>query len=177
MNFVPATVRRTLRTPRVRAAATVTGSARGTGHGTGLAALVTALILGILGMHALASHGTSATSSMASMASGMAADVADEADDSRAHGSRPVDVDTHNSPMFSHLAGEDSGHGEAMSMWMLCAVMLAAAAITLLVLLLARIVRPWLPASFHPAEVRARALQKVRGSRPPPAWEFSVIRC
>ncbi|CUR59848.1 hypothetical protein NOCA1190126 [metagenome] len=72
--------------------------------------------------------------------------------------------------------GSDSRHDMA-SMVMLCAVMLATAALTLLVVLAAGIVRPLLPAAFQPAAVRERALQWVRGTGPPPEWQFSVIRC
>ena len=62
-------------------------------------------------------------------------------------------------------------------MVMLCVVMLAAAALTLLVVLAARLFRPLLPAAFMPAAVRERALQWVRGTGPPYEWQFSVIRC
>ena len=60
---------------------------------------------------------------------------------------------------------------------MLCVVMLAGAALTLLVLLVVSVRRPLLPASFAPAVVPARVLEWVRGTGPPPVWRFSVIRC
>jgi hypothetical protein len=55
--------------------------------------------------------------------------------------------------------------------------MLAAAALTLLVLLAVGFVRRVLPTTFQPAAVRAQALQWVRGTGPPYVWQFSVIRC
>ena len=63
------------------------------------------------------------------------------------------------------------------NMVMLCVVMLAAAALTLLVLLSVRFARQVLPAAFQPAALRADALAWVRGTGPPYAWQFSVIRC
>ena len=72
--------------------------------------------------------------------------------------------------------GSGSGH-DMGTMAMLCVVMLAAAALTLLVLLAVRVVRPLLPSAFHPAAAPARALQWVRGTGPPHVWAFSVIRC
>ena len=180
MNIVPATVRRALRSLRVRAAATVGGSGGGTRHGTALATLVAAVVLGILGMHALASHGTPATSDAppgtTSMA-GMAADVSHQAGHSSRHASEGNDVGTHNGQVSSRSSGEGSGHGDAMSMLMLCVVVLTAAALTLLVLLIVGIAPPLLPASFHPAALRARAMQTARGTGPPPEWQYSVIRC
>jgi hypothetical protein len=63
------------------------------------------------------------------------------------------------------------------SMVMLCVVMLAAAALTLLLVLAAGVIRPLLPAAFEPAVVSERAVQWVRGTGPPHEWQFSVIRC
>ena len=71
-----------------------------------------------------------------------------------------------------------SGSGHDMSsMVMLCVVMLAAAALTLLALLAAGFVRPLLPAAFKPAPVRERVLQWMRDTGPPAVWAFSVVRC
>jgi len=156
---------------RVRTAADVRRSNGQVSYRPALAALVAALILGILGMHVLASLDTlvasdwsSGTSSMVSTADG----VADEPGDSPlAHASKADDV------------GMQTGHGsgDGMSILMLCAVMLTAAALTLLGLLVVGSFRPLLPAAFHPAAVRARALWWVRGTGPPHEGQFSVIRC
>jgi hypothetical protein len=185
MNIVPATVRRTLRSLRVRAVATAVASGRGTGHGTSLAVLVAALILGIVGMHALVGHGTPATSaalpsttSMAGMTSGTAVDPpAQGGHSSRAHDSQANDGGTHTSQVFGDSGDEGPGHGDGMSTLMLCAAVLTAVALTLLTLLIAGVFRPLLPAVFAPAALRARPLQWVRGTGPPHEWQFSVIRC
>ena len=148
---------------------------------TALAAFVAALVVGILGMHALATHGTTPARRRR----------LEHGDDGAA--CRPTQTTTSgDSPQGqAHAAtsgastsaadneadtGSGSGH-DMGTMAMLCVVMLAAAALTLLVLLAVRIVRPLLPAAFHPAAAPARALQWVRGTGPPHVWAFSVIRC
>ena len=60
---------------------------------------------------------------------------------------------------------------------MLCVVMLAAAALTLLALLATGFFRRLQPEAFMPAAVRERALQWVHDNGPPHEWQFSVIRC
>ncbi|KQV69613.1 hypothetical protein ASC64_07140 [Nocardioides sp. Root122] len=147
----------------------------------GLAALVAALVVGILGMHALPSHGAPAattdrtasaahTSSMIAMSpmSGMPSghDTAMEVGDS--HEGHTTAAST---------AGGGGSGRDMVSTVMLCVVMLAAAALTLLVVLAAGVLRLLLPAAFKPAAVRERALQRVRGTGPPHEWQFSVIRC
>lgn len=151
--------------------------------GAALAALVGSLVVGILGMHALASHGTpaapaaaSSTSSSAGMPS--AHDAAMATGDSHA-GHAHAAAATAASPAGAATgvdAGSSSGHGMT-DMVMLCVVMLAAAGLTLLVRLFGGSFRPLLPAALQPAAVRERVLQWVRGTGPPPVWAFSVIRC
>lgn len=152
-----------------------------------LPALVAALVVGILGMHALVSHG--APSAAAAPASTMAA-MSTPAGHDAAMAAGTSDASHHHAAAAAHTAmaaagtsvngdfgsGHGSGHGMA-GMVMLCVVMLAAAALTLLVVLAARLFRPLLPAAFMPAAVRERALQWVRGTGPPYEWQFSVIRC
>lgn len=193
MNPVPTIARRTRRSLRVSAAAAVVQGGQA-GTQTALAALVAALVLGILGMHALASHGTPATidaspgmTTTTSVAGLMAGGAADRSSESWQAGAAHADdsaMQTHasgelGSQAAGHGAAEGSGHGsgDAMSMLMLCAVMLAAAALTLLVLLVLGVLRPLLPAAFSPAGVHAQARQWVRGTSPPYEWQFSVIRC
>jgi hypothetical protein len=146
---------------------------------TALAAFVAALVVGILGMHALATHGTTpapATASSMAIAGGMPAHEMTTSGDS-AHGQAHAATSGASTAVDKEVdTGSGSGH-DMGTMAMLCVVMLAAAALTLLVLLAVRIVRPLLPAAFHPAAAPARALQWVRGTGPPHVWAFSVIRC
>ncbi|WP_156697852.1 MULTISPECIES: DUF6153 family protein [unclassified Nocardioides] len=142
---------------------------------TALAALVVALVVGILGMHALTSHGTTVAPVAAT---GMTAP---------AHATEMVASSSHDAHAAEHATGttavraeadRGSGSGHDMAgMAMLCVVMLAGAALTLLVLLAVGVRRPLLPATFAPAAVRARVQRRVRGTGPPPVWQFSVIRC
>lgn len=162
------TAPRPRRSLRARAAVPTSGAR------TAVAALVAALVVGILGMHALASHGTAAAPTASSSMTGM----------SSAHEAALASGDSHDGhadaqpSMAASGTGAESGSGHDMAnMVMLCVVMLAAAALTLLVLLAVRFVRTVLPAGFQPAAVRAHALQWVRGTGPPYVWQFSVIRC
>ena len=177
MISAPPTAVRTRRYLRVPTAARPSGR-------TALAPLVLALVIGILGMHALASHGAPAAPTAASSSvMGMAAMTGMRSAPSPAMTSG----DSHESHDRAAAAGQlsaapaagvDSGSGHDMaSVLMLCVVMLAAAALTLLVLLAVRVLRPLLPAAFEPAAVRKRTLQWVRGTGPPHEWQFSVIRC
>jgi hypothetical protein len=146
---------------------------------TAVAALVAALVVGILGMHALASHGTAASPTASLSMTGM----------SSAHEAAMASGDSHDGhadaahaqpSMAAAGTGTDSGSGsghDMANMVMLCVVMLAAAALALLVLLAVGLVRPVLPATFQPAAVRTQALRWLRGTGPPYVWQFSVIRC
>jgi hypothetical protein len=156
----------------------------GPAHGrTALAALVGALVVGILGMHALASHGNPAAhaaSSSTLSSAGMPADhdaamAAAESHAGHAHAAAAAGASAQGASTDMD-AGASSGHG-MNTMVMLCVVMLAAAALTLLVRLAGGPFRPLLPAAFKPAAVRERVLRWVRGTGPPPVWAFSVIRC
>lgn len=147
---------------------------------TALAAFVAALVVGILGMHGLATHGTTpapATASSMAIVGGMPAHEATHSGGSH-HGQALVVISGASTSAADDEADTGSGSGHDMgAMAMLCVVMLTAAALTLLVLLAVRIVRPLLPAAFHPTAAPARALQWVRGTGPPHVWAFSVIRC
>lgn len=145
-----------------------------------LALLVAALVVGILGMHALATHGTHAPA-LAAAASSVtpAGETAGEMAGHRmaaghptGHSARLAAADT------STVGDERPGPGHDMgSMVMLCVVMLVAAAVGLLALLVSRRVGPLLPAAFQPAVAHAAAARRVRGTGPPHVWAFSVIRC
>ena len=150
---------------------------------TALAAFVGALVVGILGMHALATHGTTPTPAVAA-ASSMALTGTTHARDATMNAGGPSAGHDHStasdagSDVLNSAAHTGTGSGHDMrTMVMLCVVMLAAAALTLLVLLAVRIVRPLLPAAFHPAVALPRAAEWVRGTGPPHVWAFSVIRC
>lgn len=153
---------------------------------TVLAGLVAALVLGILGMHALATHGTPApataaassttTNGMRSTSGTGTHDAAMASGGSHEPHAHPA-ADVQSSPVAS-VDGTPAGSSHHMNtMVMLCVAMLAAAALTLLVLLAVRILRPLLPAAFLPAAVRERTRQWVRHTGPPAVWKFSVIRC
>lgn len=152
-----------------------------------LAAFVGALVVGILGMHALATHGSTPSSTVAASSMAMthasahaaAMSAGDSAGDGHAASGAESGTGSaahHDALSFSAHTDTGSGH-DTGTMVMLCVVMLAAAALTLLALLAVRVVRPLLPMTFHPAVVLARAAQWVRGTGPPHVWAFSVIRC
>lgn len=120
---------------------------------TALAGLVVALVVGILGMHGLASHGTHA-------------DPAAVSDTMSMRSAEPHTANAATGTATDDLAG----------LVMLCGVMLAAA-LTLLALLAVGFFRPLRPAAFLPAAARERTVQWVRGAGPPSVWQFSVSRC
>lgn len=171
MNRMASTAPRARRSLRARAAVPSSGAR------TAVVALVAALVVGILGMHALASHGTTAAPIASSSMTGISSahEAAMASGDS--HGGH-ADAAHAQPSMAASGTGAESGSGhDVAKMLMLCVVMLAAAALTLLVLLAVRFVRTVLPAAFQPAAVRAHSLQWVRGTGPPYVWQFSVIRC
>lgn len=138
-----------------------------------LVTLVGLLVAGILGMHALATHGSpgaasAGSGSVAAPVPGHAAELHGEAHGDHAGTTGAVEE----SPRPRPGSGHDMG-----SMVMLCVAMLAAAGVTLLVLLVGGLRRHALPAAFAPARVRARAPQWVRSTGPPPQCAFSVVRC
>lgn len=139
-----------------------------------LTAAVASIVLGIIGMHALSTHGVTGMSvtdhdTMTSPTSG-------------AHG------DMSGGPVMSPATGEhagmsstapDDGGGHSMgSMVMLCFAMLAATAGALLLLLLGlrHIPRVWAHRTAVPTTV-IRWVTARLGTGPPYVWSFSVIRC
>ncbi len=131
----------------------------------GILVAVAAVVLGILGMHALSLHGTAATG--ASPAGGLHA-VSD-------HTPAEATTATADAPDGEH----DSGHGGAgHDAVMLCVAMLAAAAGMLLALAGLRHRAPPVWAEL-PAALALRVTARARpgGTGPPPVWEFSVVRC
>lgn len=134
------------------------GSARTSYAALRLLLAVTALVAGLLGMHALAVHGTGASSETAGMAGmpGMAAHASDHGDDVPA-------------------GGHDPGGMGAMA-GMCLAVLLAAAAALVALVLHRRPRGSWLLARARPSW-RPTRLPPRAGTGPPVVWEFSVLRC
>ena len=132
-------------------------------HRAALVALVAALVVGILGMHALPLHGPPSEAYAVATAPDHGGHVAaDGAASSAPAGSAP-----------DHGSG-----GHADHLLMLCAAMLAVAALLLLAGLLVRAVRPVrLVGAFAPVALAATVRSWVRATGPPPAWRFSVVRC
>lgn len=174
MNPVPPAAR--VRTP-VRAWRAARGAmVRPTG--LALLGLVAVLLAGILGMHALAGHGTPAAAAAvvapapdrhAAHAGTLAPGASHTDDEHGAASAPPVSSSSHGDP-------GRSGHGLG-GMVALCAAMLAAAALGLLALLVGRLVRR--VRLVRPARLVARIqpVRWARGTGPPPVWQFSVIRC
>ena len=135
-----------------------------------LVAAVAALVLGILGMHGFAGHDASGHGeARAERTHGIAAiSSATAASDSAP--ARPT------TDAVKPDGGAPAGMG---GMAMSCGLMLAAAAITALLFLVRRSVRPRLWAVLPLVESAWRPLPGARllGAGPPHAWRFSVIRC
>ncbi|MEQ7846969.1 hypothetical protein [Nocardioides kribbensis] len=140
-----------------------------------LTAAVASIVLGIIGMHALSTHGVTGVgitdhSAMTSPTIGQHADMPGE----------PVmSVATSGHAGMSSTAPDDGGGGHNMgSMVMLCFAMLAATAGALLLLLLGlrHIPRMWAHRTAVPTTV-AKWVTARRGTGPPYVWQFSVIRC
>ena len=143
---------------------------------------VLAVVLGILGMHGLSTHG--ATAATAVGAPLVDAAPAAAAEDATGH---PIDHaaghPTGHSSVHptSHSSGhaDQHGHGGAESAAMLCVAMLVGAAAAVVTLLVRRswpaptraAQAPWARLS-HPRPARLRI-----GTGPPVAWRFSVVRC
>lgn len=146
---------------------------------------VVAVVLGILGMHGLSTHGATAAHGVTGAVGATAAT-----------GTPPMDTIVDTAPAATadhpaahaadHAADQAAGpadgqhdHGGAGSTVMLCVAMLAAATATLVTLLVRRswpaptlaALAPWARRS-HPRPAHLRI-----GTGPPWTWRFSVIRC
>jgi hypothetical protein len=146
----------------------------------GLVAVIGALVFGILGMHGLSQHGATPAPSTPGSIAVVAGDphAAHPAPDHK-----PVAVETSaaavaDSADSASAAAADNHPGVASDMVMLCAAMiLAAAAGVLLALRLLRV--PFRAPSSLRLLMRVPELAATAraGTGPPPAWEFSVVRC
>ena len=136
----------------------------------GLLIAVAAVVLGILGMHALSLHGTVPTA-RAPVSAGVEPGTASYA---AGHGAGEG---------AHHGSGDGSDHGEGLphhggGVVMLCLAMLAAAAGVLLALAALRHRAPPVWAELRAAVARrVTARARPGGTGPPPVWEFSVVRC
>ncbi|KRE94327.1 hypothetical protein ASG76_13205 [Nocardioides sp. Soil774] len=134
-----------------------------------LSSVVASIVLGIIGMHALSTHGVMGSTDHSAMTSPMT-------------GAHDEMSGLLTSPASEANAGivsiaPDSGDGHDMgTMVMLCLAMLAAAAALLLVLVgLRRRPRVW--AHRHAITTTVTRWATRHGTGPPYVWNFSVIRC
>ena len=142
-----------------------------------LGAFVVSVVLGIIGMHALSTHGVMGTTDHSAMTSPAASPM------TGAHGDMSGASDTDRTAGAAH-AGMSStapqkGDGHSLgSMVMLCFAMLAAAAGALLLLFLGLRCRPraWAHRLIVPTTVTTWVTARL-GTGPPYVWNFSVIRC
>ena len=150
-------------------------TSRGLGSLTaaGLVAVVAALVLGILGMHGLSQHGATAHAGPQ-----VAAVAADPHASHPAPDHTPIAAGAASDSRAPTLGASPSDHGSGADMVMLCAAMLLAAAIgVLIVLRLLRVVHR-APLSLVPAvRVPTFSATARAGTGPPAVWEFSVVRC
>lgn len=143
-----------------------------------LAVAVVSMVLGILGMHALNTHGVMSNTDHASMTTAVSTPMSGSATDMSAAPLTNVAAGVAGVASLT-VPGGGNGHdmGDLGDMVMLCVAMLAAVAGALLVLLrrLRYLPRVWahLPG---PITVTKRITTR-QGTGPPPVWEFSVIRC
>lgn len=145
----------------------------------GLVVAVAAIVLGILGMHALTTHGTSHHPGMSGMTAmpelpGTAPMNSTESMSVTGHQHATAPYTAALTPATA--ATGDSHGGQTGSMIMLCAVMLAAAASAALLLALRHTTTTWRTIPPYVRAVLTRTTAR-RATGPPPVWEFSVIRC
>ena len=146
-----------------------------------LTAAVVAIVAGIIGMHALTTHGAMAATDHASMTAAMGSPATMTADDSetlRPHGIDAAATATVSGVSVAGPRRGMGGMGDMNGMVMLCGFMITAAAATLLLFLLAWRLIPVLPTRRRSAAATLRRLVTTHHETgPPPVWEFSVIRC
>jgi len=127
------------------------------------------IVLGIVGMHALNTHGVMGNTDHSTMTGPMPGTHGEASTGSVA--SDPA------GPTSTTSSTTQDGDGPSpSSMVILCFAMLAAAAGALLFLGLLRTPRDWAHRPIAPSTV-ARWVTARLGTGPPYVWEFSVIRC
>lgn len=141
-----------------------------------LAAVVVSIVLGIIGMHALSTHGVIGSTDHSAMTSPPTSSM------TGSHGDMPAFSQTSAVPeAHTGIASPapDRGDGHHMGkMVMLCLAMLAATAAALLLLLVALRLRPrvWAHRPATPTTITTWFTAR-HGTGPPYVWQFSVIRC
>ncbi|RYC14579.1 hypothetical protein [Nocardioides zhouii] len=143
-----------------------------------LTAFVASIVLGIIGMHALSSHGVMgmSTTDHSTMTSAVTSPMAGAHSD-MSTGLVATPAAGPDAGMSSTAPDGDNGHSLG-SMVMLCFAMLAATAGALLLLFLGLRRRPrvWAHRPTVPTAGTPWATARL-GTGPPYAWNFSVIRC
>ena len=140
-----------------------------------LAVVVASIVLGIVGMHALTTHGVMGTTDHSTITSPVTSPMPGAHDDMFTGPAMPTAAGHRG---MSSTA-PDGGDGHSMgSMAMLCFAMLAATAGALLLLFLGvrRRSRVWAHRPTAPVAV-TRWVSAGLGAGPPYVWQFSVIRC
>ncbi|MEO5664354.1 MAG: hypothetical protein ABIR39_13825 [Nocardioides sp.] len=137
-----------------------------------LTAAVAAVVLGIIGMHALSTHGVMGTTDHSTMTSPVSSLLDGAHDDT--HGSTAT---TGAHAGLPALPDGGDGHSPG-SMVMLCFAMLAAAAGALLLLSLGLRRKPRVRTHRRGVLTTVTKVVTARlGTGPPYVWNFSVIRC
>jgi hypothetical protein len=144
-----------------------------------LGAFVASIVLGIIGMHALSTHGVMGTTDHSTMTSPVAAPVAAAHGDMSGASNASLTKAVHAGVSSTAPTKKGDGHNLG-SMVMLCFAMLAATAGALLLLLLLlglqRAPRVWAHRPTAPTTVTKWVTARL-GTGPPYVWQFSVIRC
>jgi hypothetical protein len=136
------------------------------------AGVVVALVLGIVGMHTLNTHGLMGGTDHATMTTAPDSGRDMSGDMTATHGG------VAGAPAAT-MDGSEGGTGDVLGhMLMLCVAMLTVAAGALLLALLALRRHPHLWAQLPTAPTTVTRWVSARlGVGPPPVWEFSVVRC
>lgn len=141
-----------------------------------LAAVVASIVLGIIGMHALSTHGVLGATDHSAMTSPVTSETSGADGDLSAGPLANPTAGVH-AGMSSTAPQKGDGHSLG-SMVMLCFAMLAATAGALLLLLLGLHRQPlvWTHRPTVPTSVTQWVTARL-GTGPPYVWQFSVIRC
>jgi len=149
------------------------------GHRARLAVTVVAVLLGLLGMHALSTHGLGAASEVTASPRSTSSTVQpDSASPGHPAGHPAAHADGLTAPVQLATGHDDhQGHGghDGTAMLMMCLAVLAAALSLLWPGLVRRLGFLRLPRLGAASLSLGRSLRLDTG--PPPAWQFSVIRC
>jgi hypothetical protein len=143
----------------------------------GLVVVVGALVLGILGMHGLGGHGAATHGNLPPVAAVTVDPHAGHAAPDRS----TVTTGTIGTPLLpadGGLSSSPDDHGSSRDVVMLCAAMVLAGAVGVLLALRLQPFGRLAPLHLR-APVRGSTLPATarQGTGPPAVWEFSVVRC